>query len=47
MVWDDPKLQVDNGKVLKPNKVVGGSIPSRKIVLLLHKKTSKVVKYFL
>ena len=29
---------VDNGKVLKPNKVVGGSTPNREIVPLLDKK---------
>lgn len=35
MVRDDPNLLDDSGKVLKPNKVVGGLIPGREIVSLL------------
>ena len=34
-VRENPKLQVDNAEVPKPNGVVGGSIPSHEIVSLL------------
>lgn len=37
MVWEDPKLPYDNGKVPQPNEVVGSSISSREIVPLLDK----------
>jgi hypothetical protein len=35
LVQDDPKLPDDSGKILKPNGVVGGSIPDRAILSLL------------
>ena len=50
MVRDDPELLVDSGEVPKPNGVVGGLIPGRKIVSLLDKKKlakcSKKKKYY-
>ena len=35
------KLPDDNGKVPKPNRVVGDSIPSREIVSLLDEKLAR------
>ena len=38
MVRDEHKLLDDCGEGLKPNRVVGGSIPSHEIVSLLDEK---------
>ena len=41
VVRDDPKLLDDNGKVLKANEVVGGSIPGCEIISLLDGKLGR------
>ena len=35
-IRDNPKLLDDSGKIPKPNGLVGGSIPNREILSLLH-----------
>ncbi len=47
MVRDDPKPPDDSGEKPKPNGLVGGSIPNRRICSLLDKKLIQVATHLM